>query len=73
MHDEIEKYKCLEKLIFLVICAIMVYEFKSLHACVNNAKIYLLGLIFSLMNDDNGLSVKKTFKPQKSGFSIRFH
>ena len=24
------------------------------------------------MNDENGLSVKKTFKPQKQGFSIRF-
>ena len=48
MHEEIEKYKCLEKLIFLVICVIMVYEFKSLHACVNNAKIYLLELIIFL-------------------------
>ena len=72
MHEEIEKYKFLKKLIFLVNCAIIVYEFKSLHACVNNAKIYLLELIFYLMNDENGLSVKKTFKPQKPEFSIQF-
>ena len=65
MHGEIEKYMCLEKLNFFFsdYCIIMVYEFKFLYACVNNAKIYLLGLIFSLMNDENGLSVKKTFKP----------
>ena len=48
MHEKIEKYKYLEKLIFLVIYIIMVYEFKSLYACVNNVKIGLLGLIIFL-------------------------
>ena len=49
MHEGIENiyiYMCLEKLIFFNdYCANMVYEFKSLYACVNNAKIYLIGLI----------------------------
>ena len=48
MHKRIEKYVCLEKLksfFFSDYCAIMVYELESLHACVKNAKIDLIGLI----------------------------
>ena len=47
MHEEVEKYMYLEKLRFFFsdYCAIMVYELESLHACVKNAKIDLIGLI----------------------------
>ena len=47
MHEEIEKYMCLEKLRFFFsnYCAIMVYELESLYPCVKNAKIDLIGLI----------------------------
>ena len=42
-------YMCLEKLkYFSDYCVIMMYKFKFLYAYVNNAKIYLLGLIFFL-------------------------
>ena len=39
-------------------CAIVVNKLGFLHACVRNAKINLIELIFSLMHDENGLSVK---------------